>query len=168
MEKNFEDEARAIAVKLDLFVYFRFTVKSSGTSRDALNNTNACRILDGIRANDVAWHYENTGPGRSKGARCAVVSETRIILETVSSWVKFHITTNYSVEDFMPRAELTVMFMLIFTYLMQTTWKIWRSSLLITLFCLFIILILRQRILGKIINSRRGEKLLLTNDTFQS
>jgi len=27
MEKNFEDEARAIAVKLDLFVHFRFYSK---------------------------------------------------------------------------------------------------------------------------------------------
>jgi len=33
MEKNFEDEARAIAVKLDLFVHFHFTVKRSRTSR---------------------------------------------------------------------------------------------------------------------------------------
>jgi len=146
MEKNFEDEARAIAVKLDLFVHFRFTVKSSGTSRDALNNTNACRILDGIRANDVAWHYENTDSGRSKGARCAVVSETRIILETVSSWLRFHITTNYSVEILCQ--ELVVMFMLIFKYLMQTMWKIWRSSLII-LFCLFIILIFTLTNIGQ-------------------
>jgi len=51
-----------MAVKLDLFVHFRFTVRRSGTRPgDALNNTNACRILDGIRADDVAWHYENTG-----------------------------------------------------------------------------------------------------------
>lgn len=85
MEKNFEDEARTIAVKLDLFVHFRSTERGLEHLGDALNNTNACRILDGIRANDVAWHYENTGPGEAKGARCAVVSETRIILETVSS-----------------------------------------------------------------------------------
>jgi len=66
MERNFEDGAEtAMAVKLDLFVHFRFTTRPG----DALNNTNACRILDGIRADDVAWHYENTGYAEVK-SRC--------------------------------------------------------------------------------------------------